>query len=351
MIKASFTKWTLIFKQPAATSRGVLHEKDVFYLLLNDSENPSKKGVGEIAPIPGLSPDPISEIETKLSELVLKINTGNVVGDDEFKEFPAVQFGFETAMMGYNSSSPFLLYPSDFTNGKKGIPINGLIWMGSKEFMIEQVAEKIAAGFTCLKLKIGAIDFESELEILRSIRELYSAEQLEIRVDANGAFTPENALGKLEKLAVFNIHSIEQPIQPGQIVEMQKLCKASPFPIALDEELISVTNRSEKIKLLEQITPQYIILKPTLLGGIKACEEWISLAKGQNIGWWATSALESNIGLNAIAQWTATLGNSNFQGLGTGSLFANNIESPLYVSEGFIWYNPAVNWSLKSVTT
>jgi len=348
MIKASFSKRTLFFKQPAGTSRGVLHKKDVFYLILNDYENPSKKGIGEIAPIPGLSPDPISELEKKISGLVQKINSGKEISENEFEGFPAVKFGYETALKGLDSNSPVLLFPSNFTNGKKGIPINGLIWMGTKEFMLQQVAQKIAAGFTCLKLKIGAIDFESELEILNSIRELYSADQLEIRVDANGAFTPETAKRKLEILASFKLHSIEQPIQPGQTKEMQKLCAETPLPIALDEELIGITNRSEKIKLLEQIQPQYIILKPTLLGGIKASEEWISLAKERNIGWWVTSALESNIGLNAIAQWTATLDTKNFQGLGTGGLFTNNIESPLYVSEGFLWHESKGNWNLEA---
>jgi L-alanine-DL-glutamate epimerase-like enolase superfamily enzyme len=220
--------------------------------------------------------------------------------------------------------------------------------MGSKEFMLQQVAEKIETGFTCLKLKIGAIDFESELEILRSIRKRFPAEQLEIRVDANGAFSPENALEKINQLTKFELHSIEQPIKQGQFSEMKKLCKNSPFPIALDEELIGITDFSDKVNLLEQIQPQYIILKPTLLGGIKAAEEWISLAKERGISWWVTSALESNIGLNTIAQWTATLGTVNFQGLGTGSLFTNNIESPLYVSKGFIGYNPINDWELKS---
>ncbi len=349
MIKASFTKRTLFFKQPAGTSRGVLHQKDVFYLILNDSENPSKKGIGEIAPIPGLSPDPVSELEKKINHLVQKINTGKEIGENEFERFPSVKFGYETAIKGISSDSPVLLYASDFTNGNQGIPINGLIWMGTKEFMLQQVKQKIAAGFTCLKLKIGAIDFESELEMLNSIRELYSADKLEIRVDANGAFTPENANEKLKQLAYFNIHSIEQPIQPGQTAEMQKLCAATLLPIALDEELIGITNLSEKIKLLDQIQPQYIILKPTLLGGIKASEEWISLAKERNIGWWVTSALESNIGLNAIAQWTAMLGNPHFQGLGTGGLFTNNIESPLYVSDGFLWHEPKENWDLEAI--
>ena len=349
MIKASFTKRTIFFKQPAGTSRGVLHQKDVFYLILNDSENPSKKGIGEIAPIPGLSPDPISELEKKVNNLVQKINSGKEIMENEFEGFPAVKFAYETAKKGLDSNSPVLLYPTDFTDGKKGIPINGLIWMGTKEFMLQQVAQKIAAGFTCLKLKIGAIDFESELKILNSIRKLYSADQLEIRVDANGAFTPENVKRKLEILASFHLHSIEQPIQPGQTEEMQKLCAETPLPIALDEELIGITNRSEKIKLLDQIQPQYIILKPTLLGGIKASEEWISLAKERNIGWWITSALESNIGLNAIAQWTATLDIKNFQGLGTGGLFTNNIESPLYVSEGFLWHEPKGIWNLEAI--
>ena len=349
MIKASYSKRTLFFKQPAGTSRGVLHQKDVFYLLLKDSENPSKKGIGEIAPIPGLSIDSISGLEKKVEILVQKINAGKEIPETEFEGFPAVKFAYETALKGIGSDSSILLYPSDFTIGKKGIPINGLIWMGTKEFMLQQVKEKLAAGFTCLKLKIGAIDFESELEILNSIRELYSADKLEIRVDANGAFTPENARRKLEKLATFDLHSIEQPIQPGQTMEMQKLCAETPLPIALDEELIGVTNRSEKVKLLEQIQPQYIILKPTLLGGIKACEEWISFTKERDIGWWVTSALESNIGLNAIAQWTATLGTENFQGLGTGGLFTNNIESTLYLSNGYLWNNPTGKWKLKSI--
>ncbi len=345
MLSASFTKRTLFFKQPAGTSRGVLHQKDVFYIILTDSENPSKKGIGEIAPIPGLSPDPVLAIEEKIKDLVLKINSGKESAEIELEGFPAVLFGFETALKSLNSGSPELLFPSKFTQGEIGIPINGLIWMGSKEFMIQQVEEKLAAGFTCLKLKIGAIDFESELEILRSIRKQFPAEQLEIRVDANGAFSPEDAREKLEQLAKFELHSIEQPIKQGQFLEMKKLCENSPFPIALDEELIGLTNQSDKRELLEQIQPQYIILKPTLLGGIKASEEWISLAENRGIGWWVTSALESNIGLNAISQWVATLNTTNFQGLGTGSLFTNNIESPLVVSEGKLFYLPEKQWN------
>jgi len=349
MIKALFTKRTLFFKQPAGTSRGVLRQKEVFYLLLSDSEKPLKKGIGEIAPIPGLSPDGVPELEEKIRNLVQKVNEGIEIGENEFEEFPAVKFGYEMALKGLNVESPVLLYPSEFTSGKTGIPINGLIWMGSKEFMLQQIAEKLEAGFTCLKLKIGAIDFESELEILRSIRIRYSAEQLEIRVDANGAFSPDNALEKLEQLAKFKLHSIEQPIQPRQPGEMKKLCAETPLPIALDEELIGITTHPEKVKLLEQIQPQYIILKPTLLGGIKAAEEWISLADIDGIGWWVTSALESNIGLNAISQWTATLNTPNFQGLGTGALFTNNIESPLIVSAGKLFYSAEKKWNLEDL--
>ena len=349
MIKASYSKRTLIFKQPAGTSRGVLMQKDVFYLFLNEFENPPKSGIGEIAPIPGLSPDTLPELENKIQIFVQKINNEELFGENEFEGFPAVKFGYETALAGLHAESPVLLYPSEFTCGKSGIPINGLIWMGSKEFMLQQIEEKLASGFTCLKLKIGAIDFESEIEILRSIRDRFPADHLEIRIDANGAFSRENALKKLKKLAKFELHSIEQPIKPGQIESMQKLCAKTPLPVALDEELIGISSLDDKVKLLDQIHPQYIILKPTLIGGIKAAEEWISLAQEREIGWWVTSALESNIGLNAIAQWTATLGNSNFQGLGTGTLFTNNIESPLYVSNGFIFYNPEKNWNFKAI--
>jgi o-succinylbenzoate synthase len=349
MITASYSKRTLIFKQPAGTSRGILIKKDVFYLILNETENPSIKGIGEIAPIPGLSPDAVPELEEKIKNIVLKVNKGNEITECELAGFPSVSFGYETALKGISAGSPVLLFPSEFTRGKTGIPINGLIWMGSKEFMLQQVSQKITEGFTCLKLKIGAIDFQSELDILCSIRERFPASQLEIRVDANGAFSPENAMQKLEQLVKFDLHSIEQPIKQGQFLEMKKLCENSPVPIALDEELIGISIKNEGKNLLEAICPQYIILKPTLLGGIKASEEWISLAKDRGIGWWVTSALESNIGLNAIAQWTATLGSSNFQGLGTGALFTNNIESPLVVSDGKLFYSDGNSWNLENL--
>ncbi len=347
MVKASVSKQILSFKQPAGTSRGVLTEKEVFFLTLFENDNPLRKGIGEIAPLPGLSPDAIPELGEKITQLVQQINNNEPISEKELLQMPAVRFGYETALKGLQSDTPVLLYPTEFTDGKQGIPINGLIWMGTKEFMVRQVEEKLAAGFTCLKLKIGAIDFESELDILRSVRNRFPADQLEIRVDANGAFPTEKALSFLEKLAAFELHSIEQPIKAGKIKEMRKLCAETPFPVALDEELIGINNPEEKERLLDEIKPQYIILKPTLTGGIKASEEWISLAEQRGIGWWITSALESNIGLNAIAQWTATLGTSNFQGLGTGALFTNNIQSPLVVSNGNIYYNPNIRWDLK----
>lgn len=349
MIHAEYVKRTLFFKFPAGTSRGILTEKDIFYLILTDTENPSKKGIGEIAPIPGLSPDATPNLEEKITNLLQKINSGKTIKSEEFKGFPAVAFGYESALKGLNAESPMLLFPSDFTSGKRGIPINGLIWMGTKDFMVKQVEEKLASGFTCLKLKIGAIDFTSELDILHSVRERFPASQLEIRVDANGAFSPKDAKEKLEQLVKFELHSIEQPIKQGQFSEMKKLCAISPVPVALDEELIEISDRKEKEKLLDTICPHYIILKPTLLGGIQASEEWISLAEKRGIGWWVTSALESNIGLNAISQWVATLNTSNFQGLGTGALFEKNIESPLVVSEGLIWYDTEKNWDLKLI--
>ncbi len=347
MIHASYSKRTLFFKRPAGTSRGVLKQKDVYYLRLAETDNPSIFGVGEIAPIPGLSPDAVPSLEKRISDFIHKINKVEEITDEELADFPSIRFGYETAIRGIVVESPVLLYPSGFTEGKTGIPINGLIWMGTKEFMLQQVEEKLAEGFTCLKLKVGAIDFDTEQDILRTIRKRFPAEQLEIRVDANGAFPAKNALAVLEELAEFELHSIEQPIKAGQISEMHKLCAETPLPIALDEELTGITDVDDKEKLLDKIRPQYIILKPTLTGGIKASEEWISLAEERGIGWWVTSALESNIGLNAIAQWTATLGTSNFQGLGTGALFTNNMESPLYVSEGFIRYNPKQKWDFK----
>jgi len=350
MMQASYTKHTLIFKQPAGTSRGVLTQKDVYYLKLADASDPTLIGIGEIAPIPGLSPDAVPGLQKKIKAFTEKINKGGQIQITDFDGFPALEFAHETALRGFTSGSPLVLFPSEFTSGVKGIPINGLIWMGTKEFLLKQIQEKLEVGYKCLKLKIGAIGFSNELSVLQSIRDHFSAKELEIRVDANGAFSPEEAMSKLEQLAVLDLHSIEQPVRAGQFDTMRKLCLESPIPIALDEELIGIRKNDEKQNLLDYVKPQYIVLKPSLTGGIKASEEWIQLAKERGISSWVTSALESNIGLNAIAQWVATLNYSMYQGLGTGALFTNNIQSPLYILKGMLYYGSNTNWNIERIS-
>ena len=258
--------------------------------------------------------------------------------------FPSIQFGLEQAFLSLQSEDPFVLFESDFTNASAGIPINGLIWMGSEAYMNEQIALRLEQGFRCIKLKIGALDFKREIALLAGIRKKYTKEEITLRVDANGAFSNGEALEKLQLLADYGLHSIEQPIKAGNTSAMKHLCEQTPLPIALDEELIGVNDVTSREKLLQTIQPQYIILKPSLLGGFAGCREWINLAAKYGIRWWVTSALESNIGLNAIAQWTYTLQNELPQGLGTGSLFSNNFESPLKVSNGKLHYHPAREW-------
>ncbi len=301
-------------------------------------------GVGECGIFRGLSCDDRPDYEEKLAWLCKHIHWSFEKLYAELMEFPSIQFGLEQAILSLKANNNYDMFPSDFSKGKDSIPINGLIWMGDKQFMQEQIANKLEEGFTTLKMKIGAIDFNTELGILEGIRKHYSSSELELRVDANGAFTKEDALTKLEQLAAFGIHSIEQPVKAGQWELMTDLCKASPIPIALDEELIGILHTEEKRAMLKKIQPQFIILKPSLIGGFFGSKEWISLAEEFGIGWWITSALESNIGLNAIAQFCYTLNNDMPQGLGTGSLFDNNIDSPLYVSKGALHYDPKQKW-------
>ncbi|MDO6802623.1 o-succinylbenzoate synthase [Wenyingzhuangia sp. 1_MG-2023] len=343
-MKATYKKYILDFKQASGTSRGVLRTKETYLIIL---ENKGKLGYGETGLFRGLSADDRPDYEEKLQWTCDNISLGLTTLLIELLEFPSIQFGLEQAFLSLESSTGFDLFPSDFTQGKDTIDINGLIWMGEPSFMQEQIAAKLEAGFNTIKMKIGAIDFETEIKLLTSIREKYSSEQITLRVDANGAFTPENALEKLERLAVLDIHSIEQPIQQGQTKAMQELCLKTPVPIALDEELIGVFQYEKKQQLLETIQPQYIILKPSLVGGIHGSNEWIALANQQNIPYWITSALESNIGLNAITQYTYTLDINLPQGLGTGSLYTNNIESPLEVEKGKIQYNTNKEWKIN----
>ena len=334
---ASFEKKIFYFKNPSGTSRGVLTEKYSWFIQIKDPQT-LKVGVGECSVIPGLSPDYIdnNSYEKKLNEVCKSIDS-LIHNLDVLAFYPSILFGIETALLDLNSSNS-IFFDTPFSRGEIGIPINGLIWMGSKEFMLQQIEDKLVAGYSCLKMKIGAINFDEELDILASIRDRYSASDIELRVDANGAFSPKDVFERFEKLSKFELHSIEQPIYPGQIELMTKLCKETPIPIALDEELIGIVDYEVKRKLLTIISPQYIILKPSLHGGISGCMDWISLAESLSIPWWMTSALESNVGLNCIAQFTATFENTLPQGLGTGELYKNNIKSNLRIDKGILYF-------------
>lgn len=340
-MKATYKKYTLDFKRPSGTSRGVLRQKETWFLILEEN---GKKGIGECGLLRGLSFDDVDEYEKRLKWTCDNIVLGCDTLWEALFDFPSIQFGVEQAFLSLQSENPFALFESDFLEKGSPIPINGLIWMGDEGFMHKQIEEKLAEGFRCIKIKIGAIDFGTEVSLLASIRRKYSKEQVELRVDANGAFHPSKALEKLNRLAQYDLHSIEQPIRPGNPESMQHLCEVSPIPIALDEELIGINKVNEKQNLLQTIKPQYIILKPSFVGGYRGSKEWIELAQKYNIGWWVTSALESNIGLNAIAQWTYTLRTQMPQGLGTGSLYTNNFESPLDVENGKLFFKKDKNW-------
>lgn len=340
-MKATYHKYLLDFKRPSGTSRGVLTHKETWFIVLEEN---GKKGIGECGILRGLSCDDRDDYEEKLKWTCQNIHLGEEQLWHELIEFPSIQFGVEMAFKSVESENPFILFPSDFTNSTKSIPINGLVWMGDEQFMKDQIEEKLAQGFHCIKLKIGAIDFQKELDLLAFIRQNFDAKTIEIRVDANGAFDKSLALNKLNQLAGYEIHSIEQPIQKNHTDTMSQLCKITPIPIALDEELIGVFSLDEKEALLQKIMPQYIILKPSFIGGFRGTKQWIELAEKNNIGWWITSALESNIGLNAIAQWTFLQNNSMPQGLGTGALYTNNFDSPLEVSNGQLWYQKKLDW-------
>jgi len=341
---ATYKQYILQFKQPSGTSRGILTQKETWFIVIT---NNNKRGIGECGMFRGLSIDDRPDFEDKLKWVCKNITKGLDDLMNELAEFPAIQFGLEMAFLSLRSEDEFVLFPSAFTQGVASIPINGLIWMGDAPFMKQQIKSKIEAGFSCIKLKIGAIDFKTELKLLKSIRDEFSVKEIELRVDANGAFTKTEALEKLKQLSQFNLHSIEQPIKQGQVDDMARLCEQTPLPIALDEELIGITSVTKKEELLQTINPQYIILKPSLVGGFKRSEEWIKIAEKQHIKWWITSALESNIGLNAIAQWTYTLKNRMPQGLGTGSIFTNNFVSPLQVEKGTLRYEPKHKWNLN----
>ncbi|PQL93278.1 o-succinylbenzoate synthase [Apibacter adventoris] len=336
-MKASFLPYSLLFKQPAGTSRGILKTKLTYFIKINIEEN---EFIGECSFFKGLSADPESEYEKKLQWICTNIEKEEKETlIESCRKFPSIQFGLEQVFQQIKTKKQGLFFESDFTKGQKGILINGLIWMGSLDFMRKQIQKKIAEKYKCIKLKIG-INWEEEFKILKNIRKEFSSSDLELRVDANGGFSFDEVKKVLNQLAELEIHSIEQPISAGQVDRMAELCTNSPIPIALDEELIGKFYKNEKEALLKKIKPQYIILKPSLVGGWSGSKEWIKLAEKQNIGWWITSALESNIGLNALAQWTAILNNKMPQGLGTGLLYSNNLPSKLEIRGDKLFYNP-----------
>lgn len=337
MYNIQITPRLLHFKQPAGTSRGVYNTRKVWYIEISSMENPSIKGIGECAPLPNLSCDDVPQYEEVLQQACGKVAREGNIPTESLRNYPSILFGLETALRHYETGS-LALWDTPFSRGEAGIPINGLIWMGNFEEMYRQIEAKMEAGYRCIKLKIGAIDFDAELTLLKHIRSRFSVKDIELRVDANGAFSPAEAMHKLDALSKLDLHSIEQPIRAGQWEEMARLTARTPLPIALDEELIGHNTPKIKQELLSAIRPQYIILKPSLHGGICGSNEWIAEAEKQNIGWWVTSALESNIGLNAIAQWCATLHNALPQGLGTGQLFTDNIDLPLEIRKDCLWF-------------
>ena len=340
-MKATFKKYTLKFKQPGGTSRGVLTEKDSYFIFI---EERGVVGVGECGLLRGLSADDLPDYEKALEWTCINFHIGLVTLREELKRFPSIYFGVEQALADFKSHSEKLFFNETFVQGKQGIAINGLIWMGEPAFMKKQIKAKLKEGFKCLKLKIGAIDWENELALLQEIRKEFNKDKIELRVDANGAFSVDEAIGVLDQLYDLDVHSIEQPIKKGQWQEMASLCENTPVPIALDEELIGVFEEENQRQLLNTIKPQFIILKPSFIGGWYGSDQWMDLAKEVEAGWWITSALESNVGLNAIAQYTASKKPSMAQGLGTGGLYVNNIESPLEIKKGKLWYNVRKGW-------
>lgn len=345
-MRAEYKKYSLIFKEAAITSRNTLLAKDTYFIKVWDDENPTHFGVGEASLFRGLSAEDCPEYEEKLRKVCANINNIDL---SQLKRWSSILFGIETALQDLKNEGRRMLYDSQFSRGEEGIRINGLIWMGNKEQMAERISQKLSQGFKCLKLKIGGIDFASEIELIKSIRNRFPKDILELRLDANGAFLPDETLSKLETLSQFDVHSIEQPIKQGNYNAMAEICKNSPIPIALDEELIGVVESVAKKELLDSIKPQYIILKPSLAGGFASSDEWIALAEERGIGWWATSALESNIGLNAIAQWLSAKKTIMPQGLGTGQLYINNINSPLYIGGDKLYLSPTADWDLTAI--
>ena len=345
MLKATYFKRVFQFNFKARTSRGLMKDKVSWFICLSRDDNPDVVGIGECGPLPGLSVDAVPHFEDVLMEIIGRIakqSTLEELLDLVPPGFPSIVFALETAWYDLTNGGKRIIFNNGFVQGKK-IPINGLIWMGDLDFMMSQINQKIAQGFRCIKLKVGGLDFDRECDVIQYLRNRYFRDNIEIRLDANGAFKLDEALYKLGELAKFTIHSIEQPIKPGQ-PEMEELCRKSPIPVALDEELIGVAG-TKRNALLMNLKPHFIILKPTLHGGLSGCEDWIRCATNLGIAWWITSALESNVGLNAICQFTANYDVQISQGLGTGSIYLNNFDSPLTVESGFIFSDTHKAWA------
>lgn len=343
-MEATWLRYRLDFRFTAITSRDRLSCKDTYYIKVHDPRS-GATGIGEAGLFRGLSPDDLPGYEERLGKACRDIDRYATQGTGELAEWPSIRFGIETALADLRGGGRRMLYDTSWSRGETAMTTNGLIWMGDKATMRERVDAKLAEGFSCIKIKIGGIDFGQELELLSYLRSM--APEVEIRLDANGAFAPSTALGSLDKLARFGIHSIEQPIRQGQWEEMARICRESPIPIALDEELIGLHDPDSRRRMLDTVRPAYIILKPTLTGGFEASDQWIDLARERGIGWWATSALESNIGLNAIAQWVATHNPSMPQGLGTGQLYHNNIPSPLILRGESLYHDTGKTWEIS----
>ena len=357
-LNLSWKEYLLTFKFDAKTSRGILREKKIWILSLSDSKNPTVFGIGEVSPLVFLSEDDrdcypslFQEIAEKIQKISFFQNSKDAfywVKNNIPERFPALIFGMEMAILDLLGGGKGILFSHRFSAGKQSIPINGLVWMGDKYFMMTQIDAKIRENYSCIKLKIGALDFETECSILQYIRNRYASHSLTIRLDANGAFSPKEALKKLHILSKYNIHSVEQPLSPFLVEESRILISKSPIPIALDEALLKKHSFAAKEEVISFINPHYIVLKPTLLGGFAECEEWIQIAEKYHKEWWITSSLESNIGLNALAQFVANYPLSKTQGLGTGQLFVNNFETQLSVENGFIKKDFSKKWEYNS---
>ncbi|MEY2925496.1 MAG: hypothetical protein RLZZ337_2046 [Bacteroidota bacterium] len=336
MYSYQLKKHELKFIKPAKTSRNVFKTRLIYIIYLTDLKT-KKTGIGEAAPLHLLSTDDVPNYEEKLNSFLGEFCINGDLEELELHSYPSIKFGIETALLDLNAKDG-ALFQTPFTKGAESIPVNGLVWMNNAEEMYNEAEAKIKAGFDVIKFKVGALDFDKECRLLEKIRSQYSAFKLTIRLDANGAFLPSEALEQIKELSRFEIHSIEQPIKAQNWDAMQQLCSESKIDIALDEELIGVKIGQDGEKMLQYIKPQYIILKPNLIGGLKNADLWVSLARKHNIDWWATSALESNIGLNAIAQWVSKYPISMAQGLGTGALFTNNFATSLKLEKGKMWF-------------